>query len=259
MGSEPNFRSECGQAEPLDFVRDGPCRASDAISCRISPCTSSSAATIARRSSSATRIHAQCRDWLAAAAVEYGCAIHACVLMTNHVHLLVTPSAADSLPRTMQSFGRRYVRHVNTIYRRTGTLWEGGYRAGPIDGEACFPACCRYIELNPVRAEWSGIPARIAGRAFTPTRWEGLICCSPVMRSLTGSAGTLPSDRRSTGRCFEPRSIPVSSMACARRPMAVGRWGIRVSIAKALGRRVTPLARGRPPKAKAERRQLSLL
>ena len=86
------------------------------------------------------------------AAGSYGCAIHAYVLMTNHVHLLVTPRAADSLPRTMQSLGRRYVRYINAAYRRTVTLWEGRYRAAPIDEEAYFLACCRYIELNPVRA-----------------------------------------------------------------------------------------------------------
>jgi putative transposase len=54
-----------------------------------------------------TEDYAQYRDWLAAAAMEYGCAIHAYVLMTNHVHLLLTQQAADSLPRTMQSLGRR--------------------------------------------------------------------------------------------------------------------------------------------------------
>ena len=55
---------------------------------------------------------ARYRDWLAEAAGSSGYAIHACVLMTNHVHLLLTPLAADSLPRTMQSLGRRYVRFV---------------------------------------------------------------------------------------------------------------------------------------------------
>jgi putative transposase len=96
--------------------------------------------------------HAQYREWLAAAAADYGCRVHAYVLMTNHVHLLVTPRREDSLPRVMQSLGRRYVRHVNAAYQRSGTLWEGRYRAAPIDSEAYFLACCRYIELNPVRA-----------------------------------------------------------------------------------------------------------
>ena len=61
------------------------------------------------------------RGWLADAAAAYGCAIHAYVLMTNPVHLLVTPRRADSLPQTMQSLGRRYVRHINATCRRTGT------------------------------------------------------------------------------------------------------------------------------------------
>src|SRR5882672_11345736 len=94
--------------------------------------------------------YARYRDWLAEAASRVGCAIHAYVLMTNHVHLLATAAGAASLPRMMQSLGRRYVRHVNAAYRRSGTLWEGRYRAAPIDSEAYFLACCRYIELNPV-------------------------------------------------------------------------------------------------------------
>src|SRR5882724_11506193 len=79
--------------------------------------------------------------WLGEAASQYGCAIHAYVLMTNHVHLLVTPESADAVPRTMQSLGRRYVRYINANYRRSGTLWEGRYRAAPIETEAYFIAC----------------------------------------------------------------------------------------------------------------------
>ena len=90
--------------------------------------------------------------WLLAAARKHGCLLHAYVLMTNHMHLLATPARADSLPRMMQSLGRRYVRYLNDAHRRTGTLWEGRYRAAPIDSEAYLMTCSRYIELNPVRA-----------------------------------------------------------------------------------------------------------
>ena len=69
------------------------------------------------------------RGWLGEAA-EHGCAVHAYVLMTNDVHLPVSPRKAESLPRAMQSLGRCYVRYVNDAYRRTGTLCEGRYRAG---------------------------------------------------------------------------------------------------------------------------------
>src|SRR5258708_14125052 len=74
----------------------------------------------------------QYRAWLAEAAAQCGCLVHAYVLMTNHVHLLVPPARAESLPRVMQSLGRRYVRAINAAYRRSGTLWEGRYRAAPI-------------------------------------------------------------------------------------------------------------------------------
>jgi putative transposase len=113
------------------------------------------------------------RGWLIAAAQEYGLKVHAHVLMTNHVHLLVTPKAAQSLPKTMQSLGRRYVRHINGRDRRTGTLWEGRYRACPIDSEEYFISCCLYIELNPVRARmvehprlyrWSSYRAHAEGK-----------------------------------------------------------------------------------------------
>jgi len=79
-------------------------------------------------------------------------AIHAYVFMTNHVHLLMTPAADAAIGKAMQSIGRRYVHHFNTRYVRTGTLWEGRYKATVVDSEAYLITCYRYIELNPVRA-----------------------------------------------------------------------------------------------------------
>lgn len=89
---------------------------------------------------------------LHAAAVKHDCSIHAYVLMTNHVHLLVTPGREDSLGKMMQMLGRYYVQYYNYCYQRTGTLWEGRYKATLIDSEAYLLTCMRYIELNPVRA-----------------------------------------------------------------------------------------------------------
>ncbi len=86
------------------------------------------------------------------AAERYQCAVHAYVLMTNHVHLLVTPSTKEGPSRLMQSVGRKYVRYLNTSYRRTGTLWEGRYKSALIDSDHYFLTCSRYVELNPVRA-----------------------------------------------------------------------------------------------------------
>lgn len=89
---------------------------------------------------------------LAEAAEKYQCDIHAYVLMTNHVHLLVTPQQDNSIGKMMQAVGRYYVQYFNHSYNRTGTLWEGRYKATLIDTEQYLLTCMRYIELNPVRA-----------------------------------------------------------------------------------------------------------
>ncbi len=86
------------------------------------------------------------------AAGRHAMAIHAWVFMHNHIHLLVTPRDEDSLPATMQSLGRRYAQYFNRTYHRSGSLWEGRYKASLVDTERYLLACYRYIELNPVRA-----------------------------------------------------------------------------------------------------------
>jgi putative transposase len=72
--------------------------------------------------------------------------------MTNHVHILITPATPAGISNVMQSVGRRYVRYFNSAQQRTGTLWEGRYRATPIDSDRYLLTCYRYVELNPVRA-----------------------------------------------------------------------------------------------------------
>lgn len=79
-------------------------------------------------------------------------AVHAYVLMSNHVHLLATPETDQGIPQLMQAVGRRYVRYFNDRHGRTGTLWEGRYRSTLIQAERYLLACMVYIDLNPVRA-----------------------------------------------------------------------------------------------------------
>lgn len=79
-------------------------------------------------------------------------ALHAWVIMDNHLHLLLTPSTDDGLPAMMQGLGRAYVRYFNDRHHRTGTLWEGRYRSTLVDSERYLLACMAYIDLNPVRA-----------------------------------------------------------------------------------------------------------
>ncbi|MBA3580842.1 MAG: transposase [Gammaproteobacteria bacterium] len=97
--------------------------------------------------------------WLKEAADRYQCAIHAYVLMTNHVHILATPADEMGVARMMQYVGRRYVPYINYSYGTTGTLWEGRYKANLVQANDYLLMCMRYIELNPVRANMVSAPA----------------------------------------------------------------------------------------------------
>ena len=119
---------------------------------------------------------ARYRHYLHEAAVKSECALHAYVLMPNHVHLLITPAGTSGIPDLMKTLNQRYTSYFNRRHGRSGGLWEGRYRAGVVDSERYFLICERYIELNPVRAgivgeaggyKWSSYGANAAG-AFDP-------------------------------------------------------------------------------------------
>jgi putative transposase len=105
-----------------------------------------------------------------------GCALHAYCLMTNHVHLLLTPPDAKACARLTRNLGQRYVQYFNRRYERSGTLWEGRPHSCLVDSARYILATYRYIELNPVRAgmvtaaamyEWSSHEVN-AGRVDDP-------------------------------------------------------------------------------------------
>ena len=98
--------------------------------------------------------------WLGEYAHHYGCGVHAYVLMTNHVHLLLTPRDAAGPSEMMQAIGRKYVSLYNRKYSRTGTLWEGRFKAHRVETELYLATVHRYIELNPVRARMVDEPAK---------------------------------------------------------------------------------------------------
>ncbi len=112
--------------------------------------------------------------WLKLGAEKYGCAIHAWVLMTNHVHLLLTPDAPNGISQLMQSLGRRYAQYVNRFYKRSGSVWEGRFKSSLIQAEEYLLTCYRYIELNPVRADMVRDPGEYAWSSFSPAskRWS---------------------------------------------------------------------------------------
>jgi putative transposase len=103
---------------------------------------------------------------LRAASVSAGCTIHAYALMTNHIHLLLTPASRGSASDLMRRVGCHYVRYFNRRYHRTGTLWEGRFRSALVESSSYFIACSRYIDLNPVRAGIVQDPAEYEWSSF---------------------------------------------------------------------------------------------
>ena len=127
------------------------------------------------------------RHLLREALLATGCRLHAYVLMDNHVHLLVTPPEAGATGRMMQRLGRHYVGQFNTRHGRTGTLWEGRYKACLVDGADYFLRCVRYIDLNPVRARMTDDPAAFhwsSCAGLCGLRDDPLLSVHPVQRAL---------------------------------------------------------------------------
>jgi putative transposase len=106
--------------------------------------------------------------------LKSNCKLHAYVIMSNHLHLLLTPRDKDQLAIFMQSMANRYVRYFNAKRKRTGTIWEGRYKSCLIDSDHYLFVLYRYIEMNPVKAsmvknvkdyEWSSYRYNALGKA----------------------------------------------------------------------------------------------
>jgi putative transposase len=180
-------------------------------------------------------------------------AIHSFVLMTNHVHLLASPEIETSISKTLQSVGRRYVQYFNSTYKRTGTLWEGRYKATIIDSEQYLLTCMRYIELNPIRAgmvkkpneyPWSSYTANAEGKI------NNLIKIHDVYRKL----GVNEEERRSAYQQLFRLRIGQSDLGDLREATNKG-WVLggdrfRAEIERLSGRRSIAKPRGRPKKVK---------
>lgn len=189
---------------------------------------------------------------LSEASERHGLAIHAYVLMTNHVHLVVTPSHEDSLPKTLQSVGRRYVQFFNRLYRRTGTLWEGRYRATLIDSDEYLLTCMRYVELNPVRAgmvdrpstyEWS------SHRANAYARLDPLVTFHSLYRALAESDEARALAYRTLFEIALPSTQVDLIRETTNKNWALGNDRFRQQIETLAGRRTAPVRRGPPARS----------
>ena len=124
---------------------------------------------------------------LAKLSERYECAVHAYCLMTNHVHLLLTPSSPDAISGLMRDLGQQYVQYFNRRHARTGTLWEGRFRSCMAESARYVLACYRYIELNPVRARMVDHPSAYLWCSFAANsgmRADPLVKSHPVLEAL---------------------------------------------------------------------------
>ena len=189
--------------------------------------------------------------WLRESAKQFNVAIHAYVLMSNHLHLLASPADNTGLGRMMQWVGRHYVPYFNHKYERSGTLWQGRYKTAVIDSERYFLTCSRYIELNPVRAGMVHNPAEYAWSSYQHhigLRTDPLITDHPLYWAL----GNTPFEREAAYKALAEQALTPGELD-AMRKSAIKGWAIgsekfQTQLEKVAERRVTPGKRGRPYK-----------
>ena len=179
----------------------------------------------------------------------FGVKVNAWCLMTNHVHLLLEPSDATGLGMLMKRLSARQTRYHNRLKRRSGTLWEGRYKSSLVQNDAYLLTCCRYIELNPVRAHvvaaahdypWSSCRARLG---YTNSL---LLDLDPAYQALANDDWR----RRERYKEFLQDAIPEGEWALIRtavqRGQLTGSDAFCERVAALLSRRIGNRGRGRP-------------
>jgi putative transposase len=185
---------------------------------------------------------------------RFSCEIHAYVLMTNHVHLLATPMERQSVSTMMQYIGRHYVPYINAKYSRSGTLWEGRFKASIIETSSYLLACYRYIEMNPVRAQMVTHPTEYRWSSFRSNALEiedSLITEHAEYLSL----GTNTSDRATNYRLLFEQPLSEEKLAAMRdhtqSGTPLGNSKFREEIETELAMKTGQPFRGRPRGTKA--------
>ena len=183
-------------------------------------------------------------------AEKYGCRVHAYVLMTNHVHLLMTPERTDSAALLMKHLGQRYVQYINRRYKRSGTLWEGRFRSCLAQSADYVLACYRYIELNPVRAgmvthpgyfPWSSYRVNAEGVA------SDLITAHEEYLALGKDNQSSRLAYRNLFDMHLDADVVSDIRASTNGNFALGNECFKQEVSAMLNRRVTPARAGRPP------------
>jgi putative transposase len=189
--------------------------------------------------------------WLKEYAGEAECAVHAYVLMTNHVHLLVTPAQKNSAGTLMKRLGQRYAQYFNRAYFRCGPLWQGRFRSCIAQQERYLLVCQKYIELNPVRAGLVAHPGEYPWSSYRANAH------GEESDFLTPHALFMNLGRTSTARLAVYRALFRSALAPEVMDMirnatngnyALGDERFKKEVEKAVGMRITPGKPGRPRK-----------
>lgn len=182
---------------------------------------------------------------------EHAVALHAYVLMPNHLHMLVTPTHVEGLSRAMQSLGRRYVAGFNARHQRSGTLWEGRYRAHLVGGADNVLRCMRFIELNPQRA---GLASGLLDSGWSSLAHHLGALRDPLVTEPAAywQLGNTPFDREAAYRHWLEQGVGlleaqrIVSALVSGRPL--GDASYIAELERLTGRSLTPRPRGRPPK-----------
>jgi putative transposase len=191
----------------------------------------------------------------------HDCALHAYVLMTNHVHLLLTPKTETGAGALMKSLSQRYVQYVNKTHARSGTVWEGRYRSSLVQSETYVLACYRYIELNPVRAgmtkhpgdyRWSSFGQNALGHPpreltdETGKKFPNLITPQREYRLLGEEGGARRAAYKALFRTKMDEATTKDITAKVLGGYVLGNERFARKIAATVGRRVVPGLAGRP-------------
>lgn len=190
---------------------------------------------------------------LAVACSRHSCDVHAYVLMTNHVHLLLTPHQPTGASLVFRDLGRDYVRQFNKRHGRTGTLWEGRFKSSLVDSDHYLLACHRYIELNPVRAKMVDSPADYPWSSFRTNalgEHDDLVVAHRFW-SLLGSDDSVR--RRAYLRLFE-QAVDSDTIRVIRdglrKGIPTGSETFRRKLETSVKRKIGNRKRGRPRKIK---------
>ncbi len=181
--------------------------------------------------------------WLKEYSVKYSVAIHAWILMTNHVHLLCTPQQEGAISQMMQSLGRRYVQYFNHQYRLSGTLWEGRYKSCLVEAEKYLLELYRYIELNPVRAKMVEDPSEYAWSSYQINALgKTSVLCTPHTEYMR--LGLTNDERMKNYRALfshhVERDLLEEIRSNTNKGMAIGHDRFKDEIEKLTGRRMMP-------------------